>query len=109
MSRRSPSLRRILAQWMLQCKVAERRKDERFQRGVGRLKSGRRGSWPSSWRGARKANRRPRGTADLSYWCQRGLAGRTCVLEGGPEQFPAFAVELHHLQLLVDAVIVGPG
>src|SRR4051794_14848752 len=37
------------------------------------------------------------------------LARRALVLEDRAEQFPALAVELHHLQLLVDAVIVRRG
>src|SRR3954466_12580638 len=37
------------------------------------------------------------------------LACRALVLEDRAEQFPALAVELHHLQLLVDAVIVRRG
>ena len=37
------------------------------------------------------------------------LARRAGVLEDRAEHFPALAVELHHLQLLVDAVIVRRG
>src|SRR3954452_23070202 len=52
-----------------------------------------------------KTNRRPRGTADRFYRCQPRLARRTRILEDRAEQFPALAVELHHLQLLVDAIV----
>src|SRR6185437_15431381 len=38
-----------------------------------------------------------------------GLARCALVLEDRAEQFPALAVELHHLQLLVDAVIIRRG
>src|SRR4051794_40700946 len=37
------------------------------------------------------------------------LACRTLVFEDRAEQLPALAVELHHLQLLVDAIIVRSG
>src|ERR1700692_2275164 len=35
--------------------------------------------------------------------------GRAGILDDGAEQFPAFAVQLHHLQLLVDPIIVRRG
>src|SRR5438270_14001760 len=37
------------------------------------------------------------------------LTRRTCILDDRAEQLPALAVELHHLHLLVDAVVVQPG
>ena len=37
------------------------------------------------------------------------LTRRTRILHDRAEQLPAFAVELHHLHLLVDAVVVRPG
>src|SRR6202035_5504918 len=37
------------------------------------------------------------------------LTGRARVLEDRAEHLPALAVELHHLQLLVDAVVVRRG
>src|SRR5262245_20795683 len=40
---------------------------------------------------------------------EKALAGGALVFEDRAEQFPAFAVELHHLQLLVDAIIVRRG
>ena len=48
------------------------------------------------------------GRRSLLSGCER-LARRAGVLEDRAEQFPALAVELHHLQLLVDAVIVRRG
>jgi hypothetical protein len=48
-------------------------------------------------------NRRPTGRR-LDLRAQR-LTGRTRILQDRAEQFPAFAVEPHHLQLLADAVI----
>ena len=40
----------------------------------------------------------------------RCLAGGAGVLDDRPEQFPALAIELHHLQLLVDEVVADiPG
>src|SRR5581483_7519767 len=40
---------------------------------------------------------------------QAVLARSTRVLEDRAEQLPALAVELHHLQLLVDAIVLGRG
>src|SRR5262245_39440184 len=40
---------------------------------------------------------------------EKALAGGALVFEDRAEQFPALAVELHHLQLLVDAIVVRRG
>src|SRR5262245_43310783 len=45
----------------------------------------------------------------IAFQVSFGLARRTRIFHDRAEQFPALAVELHHLKLLVDAVVVGTG
>src|SRR5207237_10817124 len=52
-----------------------------------------------------KTNRRPRGPPIVSYQSLRSLTRSACVLEDRAKQPPALAIELHHLKLLVDAIV----